>query len=638
MSTSRIQHIIGVVSLAGLALGANLARAQTADDYVVDQFGDDTTLGSWGRSWGLTPTYEWDPAENSGANPAGALKVTIPFDLLTYADAGTPGDNQSAFQRQLADTVDFGLYTKIHFDIKLDPSSAHLSVSWGAGQFGSIDLIARNNDWSIQLGNITTEDPWLGVDAYNGQWIHEAMPIDQTLPNDHALTVLMFHIWSGWWEPATRTGGLTNSVTFWIDNLYFEKNTNSAPPPPPTLEVKPATSGLQLLANQSGSQYQRQSIRTVAEDKSWVGASGPVSYELTVKQAPMKDGFQAHIFLIPNLTGDDNSPDWNQPNAVFIGFYDHGDGTGGASFGFKTNQASGNSQIYNENQLANLESTKIVGTWKVAFDNNTSITMTAPDGATTNFTMSAEAAGMFANPLRVYFGAQPNELDYIGSGYVFSNVKVTGTPNPINDSFPGPELDPAVWEKAADNPAGVFIAPADAKCWLTWTLPAVAFSPQASAAITGAPWSELDLGKSFRNGTNQTLFLASSALPAGNNTFFRMIKRSFTKLQVLMPGETAAPGTPTGKTGTPSPQTAGVEFDVVVNAVDDTWYRCAGPYDMINLTSSDSTATLPGDAALVDGTQTFKVTFNSLGSWTITATDVTDATKTADTGSPTTVQ
>jgi len=106
--------------VAGLALSAStITRAQTAEDYIVDQFGDDSTVGSWSRAWGLSPTFEWDAAENAPGNPAGALKVTIPFDILTCQG----NDNQCAFQRQLPDVTDFELYTKIHFDIKLDPGS-----------------------------------------------------------------------------------------------------------------------------------------------------------------------------------------------------------------------------------------------------------------------------------------------------------------------------------------------------------------------------------------------------------------------------------------------------------------------------------------------------------------------------------
>src|SRR5207302_385272 len=43
------------------------------------------------------------------------------------------------------------------------------------------------------------------------------------------------------------------------------------------------------------------------------------------------------------------------------------------------------------------------------------------------------------------------------------------------------------------------------------------------------------------------------------------------KLQLLVPGETPAPGSATGKIGTPSAQTVGVGYSVTVNAVDANW-------------------------------------------------------------------
>ena len=104
-----------------------------------------------------------------------------------------------------------------------------------------------------------------------------------------------------------------------------------------------------------------------------------------------------------------------------------------------------------------------------------------------------------------------------------------------------------------------------------------------------------------------------------------------------MPGETAAPNTPSGKTGTPDPQTIGMSFNITVNAVDEFW-NVVPSSDTINITSSDATATLPPDASLISGTKTFAVTFNSADNFTVTATDVTDDTKTANTGSSTTAQ
>src|SRR5699024_972673 len=42
----------------------------------------------------------------------------------------------------------------------------------------------------------------------------------------------------------------------------------------------------------------------------------------------------------------------------------------------------------------------------------------------------------------------------------------------------------------------------------------------------------------------------------------------YTQLQLLLPGETAAPGTLSGKTGSPSTRLAGTYFYVTVTAVD----------------------------------------------------------------------
>ncbi|MCK4959163.1 MAG: hypothetical protein KAT00_07175, partial [Planctomycetes bacterium] len=95
-----------------------------------------------------------------------------------------------------------------------------------------------------------------------------------------------------------------------------------------------------------------------------------------------------------------------------------------------------------------------------------------------------------------------------------------------------------------------------------------------------------------------------------------------TKLQILLPGETADPGSPTGKTADlPDDQTMGVEFTVTVNAVDANWNVNTSETPLIDVTSSDGLAALPESANLVLGTQTFDITLNTAGVQTITATD-----------------
>jgi len=83
---------------------------------------------------------------------------------------------------------------------------------------------------------------------------------------------------------------------------------------------------------------------------------------------------------------------------------------------------------------------------------------------------------------------------------------------------------------------------------------------------------------------------------------------AFVKLQLLSPGEAAAPGTASGKTGTTLAQNAGTAFNVTVNAVDANWNVVTNVTHTIGITSSDSNATLPANAALVSGTKAFGVT------------------------------
>jgi hypothetical protein len=100
----------------------------------------------------------------------------------------------------------------------------------------------------------------------------------------------------------------------------------------------------------------------------------------------------------------------------------------------------------------------------------------------------------------------------------------------------------------------------------------------------------------------------------------------FARLQVLLPGETAAPGTSSGKTGTPSPQTAGIPFLVTVRACDATWELVPSVTDMIRIQCTDASASLPAAAQLAGGTGDFLVILNAGGNFTISAHDQTDGT------------
>lgn len=99
------------------------------------------------------------------------------------------------------------------------------------------------------------------------------------------------------------------------------------------------------------------------------------------------------------------------------------------------------------------------------------------------------------------------------------------------------------------------------------------------------------------------------------------------RLQVLVPGENAAPGTIAGKTGTPHDQTMGIPFTVTVNVTGSGWsIGSSDPShrdDAITITTNAPNAVIspPGGRKLVGGTASFAVTFNLPGVYTITATD-----------------
>src|SRR5262249_7135076 len=96
----------------------------------------------------------------------------------------------------------------------------------------------------------------------------------------------------------------------------------------------------------------------------------------------------------------------------------------------------------------------------------------------------------------------------------------------------------------------------------------------------------------------------------------------FAKLQLLVPGESAAPGSATGKTGTPLAQTAGTSYSVTVNAVDANWNLVSSVTDTVQLSTTDPNRVLPANTALSSGTRTLSLTNKTAGSWTVTATDV----------------
>jgi hypothetical protein len=118
-----------------------------------------------------------------------------------------------------------------------------------------------------------------------------------------------------------------------------------------------------------------------------------------------------------------------------------------------------------------------------------------------------------------------------------------------------------------------------------------------------------------------------------------VVQRTFSQLLVLLPGETNAPNTPTGKTGTPlsyslSANGGVVQVTATVMAVDSHFYPVSGVTDTINITDTGGGID-PNNAALVNGSGQYNVFFEgSENGITITATDVSNTSIPAATSSP----
>lgn len=101
---------------------------------------------------------------------------------------------------------------------------------------------------------------------------------------------------------------------------------------------------------------------------------------------------------------------------------------------------------------------------------------------------------------------------------------------------------------------------------------------------------------------------------------------AYSKLQVLLPGESPAPGTATGKIGVPRAQTVGLPFNVLVRACDDAWNTDVTVTNLVRLGSTDESATLPAPTTLVAGELHLTVVMNAAGSFTVSAKDESDPT------------
>jgi hypothetical protein len=125
----------------------------------------------------------------------------------------------------------------------------------------------------------------------------------------------------------------------------------------------------------------------------------------------------------------------------------------------------------------------------------------------------------------------------------------------------------------------------------------------------------------------------SSPPHTGTSNNFQVEPGPYSKLQVLLPGQTPRGGTDAGFSGTPDDQNSGTPFTLTLRAVDQYWNQVPGITNRIGLTSTDAFAGMPPETTLVNGGLTLPVTLYRAGNQTITAADLDDGSITAHTSS-----
>jgi hypothetical protein len=501
-----------LVVLAGTVLIPGAVSLRAADDLLINGFDTAGEASGWQRWWGSAlQTYEWDGTMDADSNPnSGALKATIVFDKVLYG-----GDNQFAVRKDFG-TVDGAQYTNLVFDLFWDPNSPQRSF----GDFGYMEPGFRNQDFTQNWL------PGFAVSTTPG-WQHIVLRIDGTAPKIETIAGVVLKMWSG--DP---TWGQTGTAIFWVDNVKLIAKQGEAPPPP-TLYAEKTIPGLRVFASAAGAQYQRQNIRTVGNQYSWVGASQPVTYSITIRDYPggTYNNFQTHLFIVPGtaLPTWETAPDWNEPNVVFLNLGNNANGSGYAVFRYKTNQPNGNSTFYTTSgSIASIGSPQMRGTWSLTFDPGGQISLTSPSGANTNFAMPPEAVSLFTGPAYAYVGVQPNSLANIGQSVTFARIEISGLANPIDESFSSATL-PSTLEVVADHTAGILPVPPEAVMWLNWSLPDRGFSLEYTDGLDegddfGVPftiWNPLTVTPAQIGGLKRALIFPN-ADPAKTKAFFRM--------------------------------------------------------------------------------------------------------------------
>jgi hypothetical protein len=660
-----------LAALIGLALAASIGTSHaqfTQGETYTNNFdiGANTTnfsgsgsVASWiywfntpGGNLGMTNDISLD---QQNLSTSGSLTYWFPWATNNNTQNLIFGTFDNAYGYDRSVNADLTSYSNISFWIRADPSTAPRSLQGTNLDYGTIIVgLWYSPDPSGDINNFETLGSVTIPLSASNAWAHLNMPIPLSTANLNKIAGFGFNTQS---YGANNAQGGTNYAypagqvsVFYIDSFQVQSGVK---PPNPTISapVKPI-SGFNAIATTpgSGGQYNREQLVTAADTGyTFVGQTSP-SYSWNIKSMPTGTGgnFQQHFFIVNGAPGPfDQAIDYNLADVFWVTVQQSDAGAANMSFRLKTNEPGGNAMLFNttsptdtvnnpngwpvEPIAALNDPNGAQGTWTVSVSGNTSITITSPTGLSTNFSITPAQAALFADPVTLVLGGQPNNPNGAGKAVVYSSFTASGVATPLTDNFlTDTSFNTNLWiTTIANDTNGVVLVPADAAYWVAWTLPAGGFALQTKANLTTTGgWTQPNGLTIQDNGQDQQLVL-SSQLASPAQGYFQLIQFHASTLQVLFDGQTNAPGTTLGYTGSPTPISGADEdlaiANVTINAVDSTFHIDNGIDDVVQTTSTaDPNTSEPLPVALVNGSVTVQIVFGVAGNFTVTAVDNTN--------------
>jgi hypothetical protein len=641
----KLKYAAGLLAFIALAMGSTSSQAQPTNLTLYNFDTDQVSATPYGTAWGnwfggIYGGTIWDASTDANNNPtSGSMQLTLNClgsDQYVLRDGDSPNYGP----------LNLGTWTNLSFDIRYDVSSAIRTNTAAAGVNGSLGVGSLDFGY-MRVGSRSPgfAQDWIryfAISATNGagqpntNWTRINVDLRQVTQQFSDLSAGLVNTMFGMDNNAYGNSPLVGPQTIWFDNIQLSGEIPH--PPPPTMAIEKATPPALWLFGGSGL-YGRSQVALQDTSATWIGGTFPVKYSFTILDNATSPGaLQTGIQFIGG-GGDASYLDYGANNVLWLRIIS-GTGTNTAcvaDVSWKTNAPGSNPDQHNVALMTT--NPVLAGTWTLTFLSDTNGTLTAPGASPVPFSINlddSDAIAAFSSPIQVRFGHENNGNTANGGvPHYWANILVTNTAGGISlyEDFTKEgtnQLDTSIWNLNTSDGAGmVNLVPTNAPYWIKWNiLGDTGFSLINGTSLTDSAqnWNALANMTPISQAGLRWVLITSESLPAGPQSYYALIKRDFAHLQVLLPGETNAPNTLTGKIGTPDPVSlgAGGAINVAINAVDSTYHIANVSGDMISLSCTDGSATLPTPAALVNGTVTEQVIFGSTGSFTVTATNTTN--------------